>query len=363
MRFDMRKTLLILLVGILSLASVFAYDPLTGEITEIEKYGHVVLDVTIEEAAAAGYELGDAVTVVFDNGYTFEDIPYYDGYYVAMGDPVLRAYPGDECIAVCINFGKVFEVANVGIGDTATITMAEKEGYLVDYELNSLVYSDDRADYGSNEVFANFRAIVPGKLYRSASPVNNEHGRAAYGDAFAEAVGINGVLNLADTYEDVESFIAEEGFASDYYKALYDNGAVIALGMPVAFATEDFGNTLAAGIEDLSELDPPYLIHCTEGKDRAGFVSALFECLLGFSYDEVVDDFMLSFDNYYGVNEENDARKYGFIFDNNIAEMLPVITGGENPQTADLSECAADYLLSHGMSEEALSTLMDKLTK
>ena len=70
---------------------------------------------------------------------------------------------------------------------------------------------------------------------------------------------------------------------------------------------------------------------------------------------------MLSFDNYYGVNEENDARKYGFIFDNNI--MLPVITGGEDPQTADLSECAADYLLSHGMSEEALSTLMDKLTK
>ena len=37
--------------------------------------------------------------------------------------------------------------------------------------------------------------------------------------------------------------------------------------------------------------------------------------------------------------------------------------GGEDPQTANLSECAADYLLSHGMSEEALSTLMDKLTK
>ncbi len=358
----MKRTLLIALVGILSLFSVFAYDPLTGNIIEIEKYGHVVLDITIEEAAAAGYALGDTVDVVFDNGYTFEDIPYFDGYYVPMGDALLRAYPGDENIAVCINFGKVNEVAGVGIGDGATITMAEKEGSLVDYELNSLVYSDNRDDYASDEVFANFRAIVPGKLYRSASPINNEHGRAAYADAFASEAGINGVLNLADTDEDIDSYIAGDDFASEYYKSLYDSGKVIALGMPVAFADDSFGDTLAQGLEELSELDPPYLIHCTEGKDRAGFVSALFECLLGFPYEAVVDDFMLSFDNYYGVNEETDARKYGFIFDNNIAEMLPVITGGEDPETADLSAAASAYLIKHGMSEEALSMLLSKLS-
>jgi hypothetical protein len=38
---------------------------------------------------------------------------------------------------------------------------------------------------------------------------------------------------------------------------------------------------LASGMEFLASHEGPYLIHCTEGKDRAGFVSALLECLIG----------------------------------------------------------------------------------
>ena len=112
----MKRTLLFVLVGILSLSAVFAADPLTGVITEVEKYGHVVLDITIDEASAAGYDLGDTVDVVFSNGYAFEDIPYFNGYFVGAGEPLLRAYPGDEYIAVAINFGKVSEVSPVIIG-------------------------------------------------------------------------------------------------------------------------------------------------------------------------------------------------------------------------------------------------------
>ena len=41
---------------------------------------------------------------------------------------------------------------------------------------------------------------------------------------------------------------------------------------------------------------------------------------------------------------------------------LPVITGGEDPETADLSAAASAYLIEHGMSEEALDTLLSKLT-
>lgn len=364
----MKRTLLIILVALLSLTALFAAETLEGNIIEIEKYGHALLDITIEEASQAGYDLGDTVNVVFSNGYTLEGIPYFSGYYVGVGEPVLRAYPGDTNIAVCVNFGRINEIAGVGVGDGVTITMDEKEGMIVEYELNSLEYSSDRADFRSNAQFANFREIymgdiaAPGILYRSASPINNEHNRAHYANAFAEAAGVNGVLNLADTNEDVESYIAADDFDSEYYASLYEEGKVLALGMSVDFLSDDFGNKLAAGIEKLSELDPPYLIHCTEGKDRAGFTSALFECLLGGSYDEIVDDFMLSMANYYGVTEETDARKYQFIFENNIAAMLPVITGGEDPTTADLSAAARSYLIDHGMSEEAVDRLVGKLT-
>ena len=364
----MKRILLFVLVGILSLSAVFAADPLTGVITEVEKYGHVVLDITIDEASAAGYDLGDTVDVVFSNGYAFEDIPYFNGYFVGAGEPLLRAYPGDEYIAVAINFGKVSEVAGVGVGDSATITLNEKEGMLLELEMNSLVYSTDRADYPSDEVFANFREITagdiaPGRLYRSASPINNEQNRAHYANAFIEEAGVASVLNLADTEEDIQGYIAADDFDSEYYKSLFDNGHVVALGMPIDFASDSFGDTLASGIARLSEMDPPYLIHCTEGKDRAGFTSALFECLMGASYDEVVDDFMLSFDNYYGVNKEDTPEKYQFVFDNNIAEMLLVLTGGADPATSDLSASARSYLMDHGMSGEAVDTLVSKLSE
>lgn len=72
----------------------------TGKVTEVEKYGHARLDISIDEFNAAGFELGDIVTV---KAGTFEgDIPYFNGFYVEIGEPMLRALPGDDAIAVCI---------------------------------------------------------------------------------------------------------------------------------------------------------------------------------------------------------------------------------------------------------------------
>ena len=82
----------------------------TGTIIEIEKYGHAVLDITIEDFEAAGFNLGDVVTVISEN-YT-GDIPYLNGYYVEQGEYLLRAYPNEEHIAVCINYGSFAEAAD-----------------------------------------------------------------------------------------------------------------------------------------------------------------------------------------------------------------------------------------------------------
>ena len=76
----------------------------TGYITEIEKYGSVVLDISVETFIQAGYALGDIVTV--SAGAYTADMPFFDGYYVEKGEYLLRAYPGKENLAVCINYGK-----------------------------------------------------------------------------------------------------------------------------------------------------------------------------------------------------------------------------------------------------------------
>ena len=348
--------------------SVLAENPaVTGKVTEVEKYGHARLDVTIEAFTAAGFELGDIVTV---KAGTFEgDMPYFNGYYVDNGEYMVRAYPGHETIAVCINYGKFAETAGIGVGDEVTITLKEKAGALTTQQVNSLVYTDDPADYDSDEIFANFRPITfggigEGKLYRSASPVNDEHGRGAIANRLTEQAGVKAVMNMADTDEEIAGFAAKEGFDSAYYLDLVQGGHVIALGMPINFASDEFAEYIVKGLAFLSSQETPYLIHCTEGKDRAGFGAMIVEMLMGAAEEEIIQDYLVSYLNYYHLDPENDAEKLDMIAAKNIREMIRTVAGlekGAPLEGVDLAAAAESYLTAHGMDAEALQTLKEKL--
>ena len=362
------ESLLLCCVLLCACVSVCAENPaVTGKVTEVEKYGHARLDVTIEAFTAAGFELGDIVTVKVG---TFEgDMPYFNGYYVGNGEYMVRAYPGHETIAVCINYGKFAETAGIGVGDEVTITLKEKAGALTTQQVNSLAYTDDPADYNSDEIFANFRPVTvggigEGKLYRSASPINDEHGRSAVANRLIEQAGVKAVMNMADTGEELAGFAAEEGFDSAYYLDLVQSGHVIALGMPINFASDEFAEYIVKGLTFLSNQETPYLIHCTEGKDRAGFGCMIVEMLMGASEEEVVADYLISYLNYYHLDNEADAEKLEMIAEKNIREMIRTVAGpekGANLVDTDLAAAAESYLIVHGMDAEVLKTLKEKL--
>lgn len=80
-------------------------------------------------------------------------------------------------------------------------------------------------------------------------------------------------------------------------KGLFDNGDVDALDMSVNYRSQKFADKLVEDLRQMIVQDGPYLIHCTEGKDRTGFTCALLEALCGASYDEMLDDYMISYDN------------------------------------------------------------------
>ncbi|MBO7666432.1 MAG: hypothetical protein J6S70_03270, partial [Clostridia bacterium] len=63
----------------------------SSAVTHETKFGGVYFDKTIEEFNALGFEYGDSVNIAFSNGKTLEDIPYYNGYYVDIGEAVLVA--------------------------------------------------------------------------------------------------------------------------------------------------------------------------------------------------------------------------------------------------------------------------------
>lgn len=347
----------------LSADSIYKTPSVTGTVSVIEKYGHASTDILIEDFNKLGFKTGDMVTAIFDNGFVIE-APYLDGYYVKSGEPLVRAYPGQTNIAVAINYGKLNQIANVQVGDKVTIMLTGPKEYLTQYEVYKLTRTNNRADYSSDEVFANFRSITlgdiaKGVLYRSSSPVNNEIGRASYSDKLIKAAKINTVVNLADSTENINSYIAAKDYASPYYAELYKNNKVLPLNMGLAYGSDEFKASVIKGLAFMSENKGPYLFHCTEGKDRTGFYAALLESLMGASKDEIVADYMQSFINYYGVEKGTD--KYELIT-KDVLDMLKVIAGTSDLDKANLSAAAKSYLTSGGMTDKQIQALMTNLS-
>lgn len=343
--------------------SIYKTPSISGTVTQIEKYGHAVADIKIDDFNKLGFKFADMVTVVFNNGFVLE-APYLDGYYVDNGQPLVRAYPGQTNIAVCINYGKLNEIANVKVGDKFTIMLNDPQGYATQYMIRKLVRTNNRADYSSDEVFANFRNITVGNiakgvLYRSSSPIDNQLGRASYSDKLMKDAKVNTVVNLSDSADNIKTYLAGKDFASPYYAGLYKNNQVLLLNMGLAYASADFKAGVIKGLVYMSENKGPYLFHCTEGKDRTGFYAALLEALMGASKSDIVKDYMQSYINYYGVKVGTD--QYNLI-SQDVLGMLKVIAGTDDLDKANLAAGANNYLLSGGMTAKQIAALKANLS-
>lgn len=336
-----------------------------------EEFGGVYVDLTIEEFNQLGFAYGDAVDVTFSNGYTLSGIPYYNGYYTLTGEPLVVAYPGYPHIKVCINNGDdLYMLAGLTESDTVTITRSGHGVFAEIQDARDIHYRDERERFSSDAVFANFRSVQVGNLrentlYRAASPCDNQHNRAPYVDALCKEAGIRCIVNLADTEEKIQNYITAANFNSPHFLSLYNGGDVLLLTLNMNYSSEDFRAKVANGLIAMTEHEGPYLVHCTEGKDRTGFVCMLLEMLCGASYDEIVGDYMITYDNYYGITKETDAKRYDMIVENVLLPMLNSVIGdgSVDPKTADLSAYAARFLQDAGMTDAQIAALKAALTE
>lgn len=338
-------------------------------------FGSVYLDITTDDFNALGFDYGDCVDVAFSNGYELQNIPYFNGYYVDVGDPLVVAYPGYPHVAVALDYGALWEEAGLSEGDTATVTLDTKGEYIAQQNAFDITYTDERSDYASDEIFANFRACSGGTLkadtlYRSASPIDNEHNRVPYVEELMKKAGVAYVLDLSDSAEEADEFEAEDaatGVDVSYLKGLREAGNVGLLNLSANYPSQQFAETLAAGLVELSRHDGPYLVHCIEGKDRTGFVCILLEALAGATYDELQADYMTTYANYYGITKESDPDKYEAISSLNLDGMLGFLAGvDENAEDVDLRSLAYSgparrYLLKGGMTEEQIDALVARI--
>lgn len=330
---------------------------LETKVAVIDKYGNLTLELSEFALLGAGYEVGDIVSI------TVGDFPYESPIGTAYSDVDKGNYVvriTDGYVILAINYGNLAKTSAAGENIPVTIALAEKGGYREEFELRHLVRTDVRSDYASDAIFANFRmvahgSIAEGMLYRSANPVLDDE-RAPYVATLTEQAGIKTVINLADDQKSLYANLDD----APYYKALVEEGSVIALNMGVTFTDADFILKLKEGLTFMAEHKGPYLVHCNEGKDRAGFVNALLSAIMGATVDEVVQDYMISYENYYGV--EKGTERYTLI-SKIILNLFSDINGGKSVTDKTIKKAAENYLLDQvGLSPEQISAIKDNLS-
>ena len=345
------------------------------------KYGNTYCDCTEAHFTGTddngfGFKEGDIVTVKFLDQEI--DLPVGTNYSdVDSGSAMIKINAGGyiEFAINMGNFGSTYGLVDIvkdpetgsynitpkeGVTFPVEITfeLKEAQGYAAELAMHRLSRTNNREDYEAltDAEFANFRQITTtgmgDHLYRGSSPINPEIGRNTYADAAIEAAGVDVIMNLADSQEIAEGY---EGFGESYYS----EQNVIYLNLGVDFTAADFQSGLAEGLRFFAENEGTYYVHCSEGKDRAGFVSALLECLMGATYDEVVADYMVTYYNYYGVTTD-DAR-YAPIANSNIIKTLSTAFGVANLSTADLAAGAEAYIKGIGLSDAEIAALKANL--
>ena len=379
-RFLRRALIWLVLVCLLIAQAAFAQEI---TISEIQKYGNLVLSVSGTELLAMGYDYGDIISVgVLDQRYSMPIGTNYTD--VNTGEAICRididSANGDDYAIIALNMDNFAEWAGIarktdtesepgytwnyaeGVETPVSveISMQDAGGYRDEWLLRQLVRTNERSDYPhlDDADFANFRPINTtgmGKniLYRSSSPVNPELGRSACADAAMRDAGIRTVINLAD------SAIAYEGWQDGYYASC----SITPLGLGVDFDDPAFESGFAEGLRAIIAGEAPFLVHCNEGKDRAGFVSAVLECLMGAEPEEVIADYMVTYYNYYGV--EPGTPQYAAIAESNIKKTLAIAFDVEDicADGVDLRAEAEEYLSGKLLLSEAeIKALKNKLS-
>ena len=340
---------------------------LKGKITSYNEFGAAMLSFTETDMTNAGFTLGDVISITIDDKKEIV-MPYYDGFYTRNGEFLCVAYPTYPSICFTANnIGLPKELTDLE-GHSVTVRMKEKGGCLDVQTALSMKYSNERIEYPdlSDAEFANARTVKAGNipsgiLYRSSSPFSNDIKRDIYVSEYLQQEKVRTVLNLADNEEKMLSYKD----IPPYSLSLWKEGNVILCPLKADPTADDYNNRLIEALKKLPSHPAPYLVHCMEGKDRTGYVCALLEGLCGATYEEIVADYLVTYDNYYDINPAKDPVLCNTLVSlrlNTCLMFYANVSDEAQLPNIDYAKAFSSYLLSHGMTQQQLDALVHALT-
>lgn len=326
---------------VLERAWALAQGELTARVTAVDKYGRGVLSVETPALASLGFAPGDLLSVSW-NGRT-QTLPYADGVFQVDGG-VAMVLAG-EPVTLAVNMGSFAGRYGIKEGDSVTLSVETPRGWAAEYALRNVgtAFSLDRMDYESDAVFANFRMvelgdIAGGALFRSASPIDPAQGRRSEADALLKQFGVKTVVNLADCRF---RYMDYPGFEDTHYATR----RIVSLNMGADFRSAAFCEDVYNGLEFITEEPGPYLLHGGLGVERTGFVLMVLEALMGATKEELLADYMVSYENVYHVERGSEA--WVNLERGCALYCLLTLTGAADEtqlEGMDLAQAAEDYL-------------------
>jgi len=221
--------------------------------------------------------------------------------------------------------------------------------------MNSSIITSSGADA------VNFREIrmgniAPNMLYRSSHPIKDLKQDKTI-SMLASCARIAAVINLSDNTRE----ITQKAIFAPWYNALLKNNRVIALSMDFDNSSEGYSRKLKGGLRFILKTEEPWLIHCHAGVDRTGFVSLVLEALMGATLEEIVNDYLHSFNSIYNSHIYGDVNKS----DSLVVMQILSVMGNDMPMNdKNLQAIAENYLLKTvKLSIEEIELLKRKLAK
>ena len=234
----------------------------------------------------------------------------------------------------------------------------------------ALSMTENRADYDSDQIFANFRAckggnLKPNYIFRGASPYL-DNARTLVVNKFLEKHKIKCVISLSEDKASIDKYINAENIRDTYFAQNYKDGNI--KDTALNYSGIDLNNTehvkrLIQSYYDILNSDGNVYVHCAIGRDRTGVYCAMIEALAGASHDEIIDDYMESWKNYSFVSQEETPEIYNSVKQNmeSILKILDNKKSDKNNRQTNYQDGAIQILKSAGMPEEDIESFINKI--
>lgn len=141
-------------------------------------------------------------------------------------------------------------------------------------------------------------------------------------------LGIKTIIDLRGIEEAKDrpsTFTDNPDFDFYHISLLEANPALSKSGIPLcemyAMSMKDYSEGYRNVFRLISELDGPFMFHCFLGKDRTGILSALLLSEAGVSREDIIDNYVISYDLFKDYIENEIRNNTGLIWEQDISRF------------------------------------------